>query len=86
MDIFLINMGEITSEKELTLVFQGTRSCDGYHMLCFEDIDRCAFLQKNSMKMARRTNTLSRARKFLDVCIKMLRHYHNVLLNKKKRL
>jgi hypothetical protein len=44
MDIFVINMGDIESEQELSQVFQGTRTCDGYHMLCFEDIDRCEFL------------------------------------------
>ena len=59
MDIFLINMGEIKSEKELTQVFQGTRSCDGYHMLCFEDIDRCEFLQKDRYdKEAEKTSTI----------------------------
>lgn len=47
MDIFLINMGEIRDEKDLTLVFQGTRSCSGYHMLCFEDIDRCKLFDKD---------------------------------------
>ena len=46
MDIYLINMGEIKDEKDLTLLFQGTRSCQGYHILCFEDIDRCKFLIK----------------------------------------
>jgi ATP-dependent 26S proteasome regulatory subunit len=45
MDIFLINMGDIESVKELTLVFQGTRITNGYHIVCFEDIDRCPFLQ-----------------------------------------
>lgn len=46
MDIYLINMSEIKDEKDLTLLFQGTRSCQGYHILCFEDIDRCKFLYK----------------------------------------
>lgn len=41
MDIFLINMGEVETEKELSLLFQGTRTCTNYHMLVFEDIDRC---------------------------------------------
>lgn len=47
MDIFLINMGEIKSEKELTMVFQGTRNCSDYHMVIFEDVDRCEFLSGN---------------------------------------
>ena len=40
MDIYLINIGEIKDDKDLTLLFQG------YHLLCFEDIDRCKFLVK----------------------------------------
>jgi hypothetical protein len=48
MDIFLINMGEIQTEKELTLLFQGTRVCSDYHMLVFEDVDRCTLFSDNS--------------------------------------
>lgn len=46
MDIYLINLGEIKDDKDLTLLFQGTRSYQGYHILCFEDIDKCKFLVK----------------------------------------
>jgi chaperone BCS1 len=48
MDVYLINMGDVETEKEMSLLFQGTRSADGYHMLVFEDIDRCPMFQSNS--------------------------------------
>jgi len=67
MDIFLINMGEVTSEKELTMVFQGTRSCRGYHMLCFEDIDRCAFLQSSRYEgLSAKSKSKSTVRTFIN--------------------
>lgn len=44
MDIYLVNMGDVTTEKELLSIFQGMRNNNGYHIVCFEDIDRCAFL------------------------------------------
>lgn len=47
MDIYLIDMGDIETEKEMAMVFQGTRTADGYHMLVFEDIDRCPLFQKD---------------------------------------
>ena len=45
MDVYLINMGDIETEKEMSMVFQGTRTANGYHMLVFEDIDRCPIFQ-----------------------------------------
>lgn len=47
MDIYLINLGDVETEKDLVTIFQGTRTSTGYHILCFEDIDRCDFLKKD---------------------------------------
>ena len=66
MDVFLINMGEIQSEKELSLVFQGTRTCSGYHILCFEDIDRCTFLQRDRYERELTNSNMSMVRSLLN--------------------
>ena len=48
MDVYVINMGEIKTTREITTVFRGTRNSSGYHILCMEDVDRCEFLQNCS--------------------------------------
>jgi Cdc6-like AAA superfamily ATPase len=47
MDIYVINIGDIREEQELIRIFQGTRNNNSYHMLCFEDVDRCEWLTPN---------------------------------------
>lgn len=66
MDIFLINMGEIETEKELTLIFQGTRMCNDYHMLVFEDIDRCILFTDNAGGRYKDPSHTSTIRTFLN--------------------
>jgi SpoVK/Ycf46/Vps4 family AAA+-type ATPase len=46
MDIYLINMGDIKEVSDMIKLFQGTRNSSGYHLMCFEDIDRCEFLKE----------------------------------------
>lgn len=65
MDIYLINLGDISTERDLIRIFQGTRDNNGYHIICFEDIDRCPFLQKNYYN-ERTTENHSLIRTFLN--------------------
>ena len=66
MDIYLINMGDVQTEKEMSLLFQGTRSADGYHMLVFEDIDRCPLFQNMDGYYGQLANNKSLMRTFLN--------------------
>jgi SpoVK/Ycf46/Vps4 family AAA+-type ATPase len=45
MDVYMINMSEIKTPNEITLIFKGFQNTNDYHMVCFEDIDRCSFLK-----------------------------------------
>ena len=41
MDVYMINMGEVKTSDDITKLFYGFRNADNYHVVCFEDIDRC---------------------------------------------
>jgi SpoVK/Ycf46/Vps4 family AAA+-type ATPase len=46
LDIYMINMGDIKNSSEITKIFKGFHNNGDYHIVCFEDIDRCSFLQQ----------------------------------------
>jgi ATP-dependent 26S proteasome regulatory subunit len=48
MDIYMINMENIKYPEDITQIFRGFDSICGYHIICFEDIDRCPMFKKEA--------------------------------------
>ena len=45
-DIYIINMENIKTPEDIVQIFRGFDSAHSYHIICFEDIDRCPMLKK----------------------------------------
>jgi hypothetical protein len=45
-DIYIINMENIKTPEDIVQIFRGFDSTHSYHIICFEDIDRCEMLKK----------------------------------------
>lgn len=47
-DIYIINMENIKTPEDIVQIFRGFDSAHSYHIICFEDIDRCPMFKKSS--------------------------------------
>jgi len=47
-DIYIINMENIKNPEDIVQIFRGFDSAHSYHIICFEDIDRCPMLKNPS--------------------------------------
>jgi hypothetical protein len=45
-DIYIINMENIKTPEDIVQIFRGFDSAHSYHIICFEDIDRCPMFKK----------------------------------------
>mgnify|MGYP003385865838 CR=1 FL=1 len=46
MDVYLINMEDVKTAEDITKLFRGFHNTNSYHIVCFEDIDRCSMFKK----------------------------------------
>jgi hypothetical protein len=47
MDVYIINMENLTTPEDIVQIFRGFDSITNYHIICFEDIDRCPMFIPN---------------------------------------
>lgn len=48
MDVYLINMEDVKTAEDITKLFRGFHNTNSYHIVCFEDIDRCGMFKKKN--------------------------------------
>lgn len=53
MDVYLINMGEVQTSDDITKLFNGFRNTGNYHIVCFEDVDKCKMFSRASSRWDR---------------------------------
>ncbi len=47
-DIYIINMENVTQPEDIVQIFRGFDSAHSFHIICFEDIDRCPMFKSNN--------------------------------------
>ncbi len=46
-DIYIINMENVTQPEDIVQIFRGFDSAHSFHIICFEDIDRCPMFKSS---------------------------------------